>query len=121
MHTLGAFSVLGLLPKRVIGDHQMCFLKAGNCVMEMVKREDSTELGTESVPEKSGGARFWGLTFTTDRFDASLEVLGEYAKVPKAAVQGRGRRIVTVDNVRSGVSVNMAFMSLPVLNADSKI
>jgi len=76
------------------------FFKLGDVVLEVVGSPDAVT---------PGPARFWGLTFTVDDFEATVLRLGRQLRPAKAAVQA-GRRIATVDRA-VGSSVPIAFMS----------
>ncbi|KAJ3009360.1 UNVERIFIED_CONTAM: hypothetical protein HDU68_002739 [Siphonaria sp. JEL0065] len=110
LKTVAVFATLGLRPKRIVGDHQMIFFKSGDVVIELIHGIPQFSNVEAQVLKET---RFWGITFTTSDFDETVRVLGPLVKTPKDAVQGRGRRIVTLIHQNAGISVNTAFVSLP--------
>ncbi|KAJ3078040.1 hypothetical protein HDU99_000811, partial [Rhizoclosmatium hyalinum] len=122
--TIDAFAQhLNLHPKRIVGDNHMAFFKAGPTVIEVVQSKAISSISTSTLPSSSSVNDFlWGITFVTQDFEKSINVLGPLARKPKNAVQGRGRRIVTLNTggKDDGISVHIAILSLPSTASDPK-
>ncbi|KAJ3291779.1 hypothetical protein HDU79_002062 [Rhizoclosmatium sp. JEL0117] len=123
--TIDAFAQhLNLHPKRIVGDYHMAFFKAGPTVIEVVQSKAISSISTSTVSSSSSVNDFlWGITFVTQDFEKSINVLGPLARKPKNAVQGRGRRIVTLNTggKDDGISVHIAILSLPSTASDPKL
>lgn len=98
---------LGLEPRRQT-EHELygrpmvqTFYRLGEAVLEVVSR-----------PADRGDGRsvFWGLAFTVDDLDLTVDLLGDRLSRPKPAVQP-GRRIATLGGEPIGISVPVAFLS----------
>ncbi|ORY44355.1 hypothetical protein BCR33DRAFT_716910 [Rhizoclosmatium globosum] len=86
--TIDAFAQhLNLHPKRIVGDNHMAFFKAGPTVIEVVQSKAISSISTSTVSSSS----------SVNDFLWVYHVLGPLARKPKNAVQGRGRRIVTLN------------------------
>ena len=102
--TVTSLESAGISCRRVrdLGPRVQAFFRLGPVILEVVG---------PATAEGDGPATLWGLTWTCSDLAVTAALLGDRLRPAKDAVQP-GRRIATLDE-GAGVSMPMAFMSLP--------
>ncbi|KAJ3405587.1 hypothetical protein HDV05_006523 [Chytridiales sp. JEL 0842] len=132
--TIGMMAMVSVHPRKMtqVRGTKMCFFRSGDVVIELVdigsndatmndnnstRSQDGNQIGAtaaaaaDNANVADGGAQFWGLTLLTRDLDATASYLGpNLARTIRPAVQGKGRRIFTLNHKAVGISVNTAFI-----------
>jgi hypothetical protein len=107
--TVAALEAAGLSLRRVrdeptpAGGGFQAFFRLGEAILEVVEQSQGN-VGRPDAP-----ARFWGLAFLVESFDAAARLLGDRLGEPRDAVQP-GRRIATFRR-EAGLSFGAALMT----------
>ncbi|MEY2419812.1 MAG: hypothetical protein QOG90_2492 [Actinomycetota bacterium] len=105
--TVAALEGLGVraLRERETGTYgapaMQVFFRLGQPILELI--------GPKEPMENAGGARFFGLAFTSSDLELTAKVMGDALHAPKDAVQA-GRQIATLDK-SAGSTIGIAIMS----------
>ena len=109
--TAAALEAAGLRVRRLrdeptpAGGGFQAFFRLGEVILEVIEIAQ----GARGAADPEAPARFWGLAFGVESFEAAEELLGDHLGEPRDAVQP-GRRIATLKR-SAGVGVPMAFMT----------